>query len=78
MVSEQLLAETIDWLRVPSISAGQVHPAQLARAASWAVDRVCRAGGAAELVQIGSGHPLVVGELRSEHPDPPTVLIYGH
>ncbi len=37
------------------------------------------AGGSAELVTIGAGHPLVVGDLRaSDGGDVPTILIYGH
>ena len=74
----ELLDQLVDWLRIPSISTGGGDPADLRRAAEWAADHVRRAGGEAELVQIGDGYPLVVGDLRAARADAPTVLIYGH
>jgi acetylornithine deacetylase/succinyl-diaminopimelate desuccinylase-like protein len=74
-----LLDQLVEWLRIPSISTGGGDPADLRRAAEWAAAHVERAGGSAELVQIGDGHPLVVGDLRaSSGGDAPTILIYGH
>lgn len=73
-----LLDELIDWLRIPSISTGGGDPTDIERAAAWAVDRVRGAGGEAELVRVGEGNPLAVGELRAARADAPTVLIYGH
>src|SRR3954451_2318260 len=73
-----LLDQLIDWLRIPSISTGGGEPADLRRAAEWAAAHVERAGGTAELVQIGGGNPLVVGDLRAARADAPTVLVYGH
>src|SRR3954449_6630588 len=77
---DTLLDELFDWLRIPSISTGGGEPADLQRAAEWAAAKVRAAGGEAELVRIGDGNPLVVGELRaSQDADSvPTVLIYGH
>jgi acetylornithine deacetylase/succinyl-diaminopimelate desuccinylase-like protein len=74
---EALLAELTDWLRIPSISTGDGDPADLRRAAEWAVARVRAAGGEGEVVET-AGNPLAVGELRAAAPDAPTVLIYGH
>lgn len=74
----ELLDEAIDWLRIPSISAGERDEAALQAAAEWAAERVRRAGGTAELVPTPGGAPLVVGELRSARDDAPTVMIYGH
>ena len=74
----ELPADLVEWLRIPSISTGGGDPADLRRAAEWAADRVDRAGGRAELVQIGDGNPLAVGDLRASSRDAPTVLIYGH
>jgi acetylornithine deacetylase/succinyl-diaminopimelate desuccinylase-like protein len=74
----RLLDELIDWLRIPSVSTGGGDPRAIERAASWVVDRVRAAGGASELVRIGAGNPLAVGELRAADPGAPTVLIYGH
>ena len=42
-------------------------------------ERIEAAGGSAELISLGGGHPMVVGELRASHgADAPTVLAYGH
>src|SRR5215210_144921 len=73
-----LLDQLVDWLRIPSISTGGGDPQDLRRAAEWAAGHVRRAGGEAELVQIGGGNPLVVGDLRAARAGAPTVLIYGH
>jgi acetylornithine deacetylase/succinyl-diaminopimelate desuccinylase-like protein len=73
-----LLEDLIDWLRIPSISTGEGEAADLERAAAWVLDRVREAGGAGELVRVGEGNPIAVGELRASDPDAPTVLIYGH
>jgi acetylornithine deacetylase/succinyl-diaminopimelate desuccinylase-like protein len=74
----ELLDQLVEWLRIPSISTGGGDPADLRRAAEWAAEHVERAGGSVELVQIGDGNPLVVGDLRAARADAPTVLIYGH
>jgi acetylornithine deacetylase/succinyl-diaminopimelate desuccinylase-like protein len=73
-----LLDQLVDWLRIPSISTGGGDPADLRRAAAWAAEHVERAGGSAELVQVGDGNPLAIGDLRAARRDAPTVLIYGH
>jgi acetylornithine deacetylase/succinyl-diaminopimelate desuccinylase-like protein len=73
-----LLDQLVDWLRIPSISTGGGDPADLRRAAAWAAEHVERAGGSAELVQVGDGNPLAIGDLRADRRDAPTVLIYGH
>lgn len=72
-----LLEELIEWLKIPSISSGGGDPAELVRAAQWAAAKVRDAGGSAEVLE-GEVNPLVVGELRAERADAPTVMIYGH
>jgi acetylornithine deacetylase/succinyl-diaminopimelate desuccinylase-like protein len=76
----ELLDDLLDWLRIPSISTGGGDPAEIRRAAEWVCRRVHAAGGECELVEIGDGNPIAVGELRcsSRRADTPTVLIYGH
>src|SRR3954469_1232230 len=74
----ELLDEAIDWLKIPSISAGERDEAAVREAAEWAVARVLDAGGTCELVETRGGAPHVVGELRSAREDAPTVMIYGH
>jgi acetylornithine deacetylase/succinyl-diaminopimelate desuccinylase-like protein len=76
-MDERLLDDLLAWLRIPSISTGDGHAADLERAAAWVVERVGRAGGEARVVRT-TGHPLAVGELRAARSDAPTVLIYGH
>ena len=74
-----LLDDLLDWLRIPSISTGGGDPAEVRRAAEWVCRRLHAAGGECELVEIGGGNPIAVGELRcSTRRDAPTVLIYGH
>jgi acetylornithine deacetylase/succinyl-diaminopimelate desuccinylase-like protein len=73
-----LLEELVDWLAIPSVSTGGGDPAAIERAAAWVLERVRAAGGEGELVRIGSGNPLAVGELRAADAAAPTVLIYGH
>jgi acetylornithine deacetylase/succinyl-diaminopimelate desuccinylase-like protein len=77
-VDEALLANLLEWLRIPSISTGGGDPQDLRRAAEFVVERLREAGGEAGLVTIGEGNPLAVGELRAGDPGAPTVLIYGH
>ena len=77
-MDEALLEQLTDWLRIPSISTGEGDPGELERAARWAADMVTAAGGTAELVQVGDGNPLVVGDLPAGDASAPTVLIYGH
>lgn len=76
-MSDKLLEELIQWLRIPSISSGGGDPQDLVRAAEWARDYIVAAGGEAEVVTTEL-NPLVVGELRAGEPDAPTVIIYGH
>ena len=78
MVDDALLADLVDWLRIPSVSTGGGDPADLERAAQWVVDRVRAAGGTGALVPT-PGFPLAVGELGADAgPGAPTVLVYGH
>jgi acetylornithine deacetylase/succinyl-diaminopimelate desuccinylase-like protein len=75
---DDLFDQLLDWLRIPSISTGGGDPAEIERAAEWAAGHVRRAGGEAQLVRIGAGNPLVVGDLKANRAGAPTVLIYGH
>ena len=75
---DALIHEAADWLRIPSVSAGERNDEALREAAEWALKRVREAGGTCELVETPGGAPLVVGELRANREDAPTVLIYGH
>lgn len=73
----QLFRELCELLRIPSVSTGEPNREALRQAADWLTDKVKRAGGDCEAVPT-EGNPLVVGELRADAPDAPTVLVYGH
>lgn len=74
---DQMFEEVKEWIRIPSISSGGGDPNDLTRAAEWARDKITAAGGEAT-IETGFGNPIVVGELRANRPDAPTVMIYGH
>jgi acetylornithine deacetylase/succinyl-diaminopimelate desuccinylase-like protein len=73
----ELVRGLVEWLSIPSVSTDGGNRPALRRAADWACERIVAAGGHAECRE-DYGNPMVVGELRSRHPDAPTVLIYGH
>jgi acetylornithine deacetylase/succinyl-diaminopimelate desuccinylase-like protein len=76
---EALVAELAELIAIPSVSADDAHAADVHRAAEWVCDRIRRAGGEAEIVNLG-GMPLAIGEVPASH-DPgsaPTVLCYAH
>ena len=65
----ELLDEALDWLRIPSISAGERDEDALREAARGDRSAYSRPAGRAELVDTSGGAPLVVGELRSAKED---------
>lgn len=74
---DRFLAELLDFLRIPSVSALPEHAGDVQRAAEWVAERMRAAG--IESVQIlpTGGHPVVYGDWLNA-PGKPTVLIYGH
>src|SRR3954453_15352097 len=77
-MTNSLVDEAVEWLRIPSISAGERNDAALRDAAEWARTRVLDAGGTCELVETRGGAPPVGGERPATREDAPTVMIYGH
>ncbi len=78
-MSDPLLDDLLDWLRIPSISTGGGLAADVKRAAEWALERVDSAGGSTQLVSHEGLNPIAYGELAaSGGADAPTVLVYGH
>lgn len=77
---EELHAELAELIAIPSVSADPAHAADIEAAAAWVVEKIQRAGGAAEAIPWDGGRPLVIGEIRaSEDADSaPTVLCYAH
>ncbi len=72
----RFLAELMDLLRIPSISAQPEHRPDMERAAKFLLDQFTGMGLAAEIVPT-AGHPIVYAEWLGR-PGAPTVLIYGH
>ncbi|MGB9752780.1 MAG: dipeptidase [Roseiflexus castenholzii] len=74
---DRFLAELLDFLHIPSVSALPEHAGDVQRAAEWVAERMRTAG--IESVQIlpTGGHPVVYGDWLHA-PGKPTVLIYGH
>ena len=71
------LEELVEFLRIPSISTDPEQTSSMEQAADF-VSRQLRASGLSNVQIIPTpGHPVVFGE-RIEHPDRPTVLVYGH
>ena len=73
---ERSLAELIELLRIPSISAKSEHKGDTAAAAEWLAARMRHIGLTVETVPT-AGHPVVLGEWRGA-PGAPTLLVYGH
>src|SRR5947209_20561843 len=74
---DQSLAELLDLLRIPSISALPEHTGDVQAAATWVADRLRAAGVEHVQVMPTGGHPVVYGD--SLHAgNKPTILIYVH
>jgi acetylornithine deacetylase/succinyl-diaminopimelate desuccinylase-like protein len=70
------LAELLDFLRIPSVSANPRHAADVRRAAEFLREKFVALGMSCEIHET-PGHPVVLAERRVSA-DAPTVLIYGH
>ncbi len=72
------VAELIELVAIPSVSADPTHADDVIRAAEWVAARLRRAG--MEHVELlpTEGHPCVIGDWLHAGPDKPTVLVYGH
>ena len=74
---ERFIAELIDLLKIPSISADKAFAKDVQQAAEFIKDKLVEAG--ADNVEIcpTAGYPIVYGEKLID-PSLPTVLVYGH
>ncbi|MFL5539745.1 MAG: dipeptidase [Longimicrobiaceae bacterium] len=73
---DRSLAELIELLRIPSISAKSEHRGDTAAAAEWLATRMRAIGLTVDVVPT-AGNPVVLGEWRGA-PGAPTLLVYGH
>jgi len=74
----RFIAELMDFIAIPSVSADPAHGADMVRAAEWVAGRLTAAGLDHARVIATKGHPVVVADWLHAGPDRPTVLIYGH
>src|SRR6202171_6374870 len=74
---EEHLAELLEFLRIPSVSAKSEHKPDIERAAQWVAANLGTAGFKTVEVIPTKFHPLVYAE-SLEAPGKPTVLFYGH
>jgi len=74
---EQHLAELLEFLRIPSVSAKSENKPDIERAAQWVADHLRAAGFKTVEIVPTNLHPLVYAE-SLEAPGKPTVLFYGH
>jgi acetylornithine deacetylase/succinyl-diaminopimelate desuccinylase-like protein len=73
----RMLAELLEFLRIPSISTLPEHKDDVARAAQFVADALTGAGMEHVEVIPTAGHPLVYADWLHA-PGKPTVLCYGH
>ncbi len=73
----RIVAELMELLRIPSISALGEHKGDVERCARWLADELRRVGLNGVAVYPTAGHPVVYGEWLGV-PGKPTGLVYGH
>jgi acetylornithine deacetylase/succinyl-diaminopimelate desuccinylase-like protein len=76
--SERIVADLLEWLRVPSISAQPGHAADVRRSAELTAELLRRAGMDHVEVLETAGAPAVYADHLHAGPGAPTALVYGH
>jgi acetylornithine deacetylase/succinyl-diaminopimelate desuccinylase-like protein len=74
---ERILAELIEFARIPSVSTQPEHRGDIGAAAGWVAAQLTAAGISNVQIIPTSGHPVVYADWLNA-PDAPTILIYGH
>ncbi len=72
------IAELMEFIAIPSVSADPAHAPDMTRAADWVAARLTAAGMENARVVPTKGHPVVTADWLHAGADKPTVLIYGH
>lgn len=73
---DRFLAELIEFLKIPSVSAKSEHQDDCNKAAEFVCDELIKQGVDAKLCPT-KGNPVICGKYHAGD-DKPTVLIYGH
>ena len=74
---DRFLAELLDLLRIPSVSADPAYAGDVRKAAEWVAANLRAAGADHVRLEETPGYPIVYGE-KMVDPAAPTVLVYGH
>jgi acetylornithine deacetylase/succinyl-diaminopimelate desuccinylase-like protein len=74
---DRFLAELLDFLRIPSISADPAYAGSVRKAAEWLAAKLQDAGLDKVRLEDTAGFPIVYGE-KMVDPSAPTILVYGH
>ncbi|MCB6176594.1 dipeptidase [Rhodobacter sp. Har01] len=74
----RFVAELLDFVRIPSVSAKPENIGDVRRAADWVAARLTAAGAEHAEVLPTAGHPVVCADWLHAGADRPTILIYGH
>lgn len=75
---DRFLAELIEFVRIPSVSAKADHMPEVQRAAEWVVERLKAAGIDNGRVMQTDGQPVVYADWLHAGADKPTIMLYGH
>jgi acetylornithine deacetylase/succinyl-diaminopimelate desuccinylase-like protein len=76
---DEFVAQLSDWLRIPSVWTDPDRADDVRRSAQWLADALRETGfPIVEIWPAADGAPAVFAEWRSDDPNAPTVLVYGH
>lgn len=75
---DRFIADLLEFVRIPSVSASQDYAADVRRAGEWVRERVTAAGMENAVLMETGGHPVVYADWLHAGADRPTILIYGH
>ena len=75
---DRFIAELVDFVRIPSVSAKPDHMPEVQRAAEWVVARLKAAGIDNGRVMQTAGQPVVYADWLHAGADKPTIMLYGH
>src|SRR4051812_2278294 len=75
---EEFLAELVEWMRIPSISADPARADDVRRSAEWLAAAFRRTGFPVVEIWETPGAPAVFAEWPAGAADAPAVVVYGH
>ncbi len=74
---EEILADLVEFARIPSVSTDPHYSKDTARAAEWVAAQLRQAGPIDVRTIATAGQPVIYGEWLGA-PKAPTILVYGH